>query len=166
MTLNIGKEVAALERTTVGELRARYADLFAETTQARNRTWLVRRIVWRMQSLQEGDLSDRALRQAMELAKDSDLRVTALREPKLSSHAVRHTKTMPCQIEPGSRVPLPGTVITRRYKGQLVQVKVLPKGFEFEGELYKSLSAVAKQITGSHWNGYRFFNLQKMGGDQ
>ena len=61
---------------------------------------------------------------------------------------------------------LPGTVITRRYKGQLVQVKVLPKGFEFEGELYKSLSAVAKQITGSHWNGYRFFNLQKMGGDQ
>ena len=166
MTLNIGKEVAALERMTIGQLRERYAEVFAETTKTCNKTWLIRRIAWRLQSLEEGDLSDRALDKAMELAKDSDLRVTAPREPKLSSHAVRHTKTMACLIEPGSRVPLPGTVITRRYKGRLIQVKVLPKGFEFEGELYKSLSGVAKQVTGSHWNGYRFFNLQKTGDDQ
>ncbi len=59
---------------------------------------------------------------------------------------------------------MPGTIITRSYKGQLLQVKVLPKGFEYEGEAYKSLSAVAKKITGSHCNGYLFFRLGKEGG--
>ena len=71
MTLNIGKEVTALERMTVGELRERYAELFDETTQARNRIWLIRRIIWRMQSLEQGDLSERARRRADELAGDS-----------------------------------------------------------------------------------------------
>jgi hypothetical protein len=48
----------------------------------------------------------------------------------------------------------------------LLQVKVVRDGFEFEGELYKSLSAVAKRVTGSHWNGYKFFNLNKKGGSR
>ena len=60
MTLNVGKEVAALERLTVGELRERYTKLFAETTQARNRLWLLRRIVRRVQSLAAGGLSEQA----------------------------------------------------------------------------------------------------------
>ncbi|MCO6458903.1 MAG: DUF2924 domain-containing protein [Pirellulaceae bacterium] len=163
MTLNIAKEVAVLERMTVSELRERYAELFAETTQARNRTWLVRRIVWRMQSLEQGGLSERAIRQANELANGADLRVTAPRESKLPPDAAERTKSMPCRIGGSSRVPLPGTVITRRYKGQMIQVKVVAGGFEFEGELFKSLSAVAKRVTGSHWNGYKFFKLNKEG---
>jgi hypothetical protein len=68
MVLNVGKEIAALERMTVSELRERYEELFNETTQARNRIWLIRRIIWRMQSLQQGGLSERAIRQANELA--------------------------------------------------------------------------------------------------
>ncbi len=163
MALSIGKEVAALERMTVSELRERYAELFNETTRARNRTWLIRRIIWRMQSLQQGGLSERAIRQAHELANNADLRVTAPREAELSPDAAVRTKKVACRIEGSSRVPLPGTVITRRYKGRLIQVKVLANGFEFEGELFKSLSAVAKKITGSHWNGYKFFNLNKTG---
>ena len=163
MPLNVGKEIAALERMTVSELRERYADLFNETTRARNRIWLIRRIIWRMQSLEQGGLSERAIRQANELANGADLRVTAPRESKLLPDAAERTKTVPCQIEGSSRVPLPGTVITRRYKGRLIQVKVVTGGFEFEGELFKSLSAVAKKITGSHWNGYKFFNLNKEG---
>ncbi|GIW97568.1 MAG: hypothetical protein KatS3mg111_0901 [Pirellulaceae bacterium] len=163
MTLNVGKEVAALERMTVSELRERYVELFNETTRARNRTWLIRRIIWRMQSLEQGGLSERAIRQANELANNTDLRVTAPRESKLSPDAGERAKTVACRIEGNSRVPLPGTVITRRYKGRLIQVKVVRDGFEFEGELFKSLSAVAKQVTGSHWNGYKFFNLNKEG---
>ena len=54
-------------------------------------------------------------------------------------------------------------MITRHYKGRQLQVQVVADGFEFEGELYKSLSAVAKKITGSHWNGFKFFNLQMSG---
>ena len=46
----------------------------------------------------------------------------------------------------------------------MLQVKVLAQGFEYEGEIYKSLSAVAKKITGTHCNGYLFFRLTKAGG--
>ncbi len=162
MPLNVGKEIVALERMTVSELRERYEELFNETTRARNRTWLIRRMIWRMQSLEQGGLTEHAIRQARELANGADLRVTAPRASKLSPDAAEQTKTMACRID-GSRVPLPGTVITRRYKGQLIQVTVVTNGFEFEGELFKSLSAVAERITGSHWNGYKFFNLNKEG---
>jgi hypothetical protein len=163
--LNVGKAVAALERMSVGELRERYATLFQETTRARNRKWLVRRIIWRMQSQAGGGLSERARQRADELANTSDLRVTAPREPRPSPDSAARTATSQCHIEGGSRVPLPGTLITRQYKGQLIQVKVVASGFEFEGELYKSLSAVAKKVTGSHWNGFKFFNLRTEGSD-
>ena len=56
---------------------------------------------------------------------------------------------------------LAGTVLTRDYKGQTLQVRVLASGFEYEGEVYRSLSAVAKQITGTHTNGFLFFRLRK-----
>jgi hypothetical protein len=162
--LNVGKEVAALERLTVGELRERYAELLQETTRACNRKWLVRRIIWRMQSLEGGGLSELARQRADELADTSDLRVTAPREAKPSSDAPTRTTTAAFRTEGGSRLPLPGTLITRRYKGRLLQVKVVADGFEFEGEHYKSLSAVAKKVTGSHWNGFKFFNLEMEGG--
>ena len=55
MELNIVNEVATLQRMTIGQLRQRFAELFGEATQASNRTWLVKRIAWRMQALAEGD---------------------------------------------------------------------------------------------------------------
>ena len=75
MELNILNEVAALERLTIGQLRQRFAELFGEATAASNRTWLVKRIAWRLQALAEGDLSERARRRAAELARDADLRL-------------------------------------------------------------------------------------------
>lgn len=56
-------------------------------------------------------------------------------------------------------MPLPGTILVREYKGRKLQVRVLENGFEFEGEIHRSLSAVAKKITGSHCNGFLFFRL-------
>ena len=61
-------------------------------------------------------------------------------------------------------LPIPGGVITRVYKGRTLRVKVLDQGLEFEGEIFKSLSAVAKRITGAHCNGYLFFKLDAKGG--
>jgi hypothetical protein len=58
------------------------------------------------------------------------------------------------------RLPLPGTLITRVYKGRTLRVTVLADGFEYEGERFGSLSAVAKAITGTHTNGYHFFRLK------
>ncbi len=59
---------------------------------------------------------------------------------------------------------MPGQEITREYKGQTLVVRVLSEGFEFEGDVYKSLSAVAREITGTHCNGYHFFRLNGQGG--
>lgn len=155
MHLNVEKELAALRRMSVGELRLRYAEVFGEPTRSRHKQWLIKRILWRMQALAEGDLSERARRRAEELANDADLRLRPPRAPA----AVPQTQAAQALAKRSSRLPPPGSILTRPYKGETLQVKVLPQGFEYEGEVYKSLSAVAKAITGSHINGYLFFRL-------
>lgn len=166
MTLNVTKEVATLRKMTVGELRQRYAEVTGETTQAANRKWLVRRIMWRMQSIEEGGLSERAIARARELADGADLRVTAPRQRSLPADADKRTKVVPCAHTTPPGRPLPGTVITRVYKGVKLRVRVLANGFEYEGEFYRSLSAVAKKVTGSHWSGNKFFKLDAKEADQ
>jgi len=162
--LNIGKEVAAMGRATVNELRAKYAEVFGEATNARHKGWLIRRIAWRMQALAEGGLSERARQRAAELANDADLRTTAPRPPKQSPAPAKLTKVKTLRQALDRRLPMPGQEIVRAYKGQTILVRVLADGFEFEGEVYKSLSGVAKAITGTHCNGYLFFRLSKEGG--
>jgi hypothetical protein len=73
MTLSIAREVAALQRLTVKELRGRYADALGETTLANNKAWLDKRIAWRLQARAKGDLSERARKRGAELANDADL---------------------------------------------------------------------------------------------
>jgi hypothetical protein len=153
--VNIVQEVASLERLSVGQLRQRFAELFGEATQASNRTWLIKRIAWRMQALAEGDLSERARRRAAELAQDADLRLTPPRSKTTATTATPEPVPVPAPVD--HRLPAPGTLLTRPYKGQLVQVQVLTDGFPYAGRVYASLSAVAKAITGSHTNGYHFF---------
>jgi hypothetical protein len=153
--VNIVTEVAALERLSVGQLRQRFAELFGEATQASNRTWLIKRLAWRMQALAEGDLSERARRRAAELARDADLRLNPPRSQTTATTATPQPVPMSVPVDP--RLPPPGTILTRPYKGQLVQVQVLTDGFAYAGRVYASLSAVAQAITGSHCNGYHFF---------
>jgi len=163
--MNIGKELAALRRLSVDGLRSRYAEVFGETTNGRHKEWLIKRIIYRMQVEAEGDLSERARGRAAELANDADLRRQPPKSPTTKSESQSRTKTARLRTNADSRVPLPGTTITRVYKGETLEVKVLPAGFEYEGEVYKSLSAVAKKITGSHCSGYLFFRLTKNGGN-
>ena len=158
--LNIAKEVAAMERMTVDQLRARYAEVFGETTNGRHKQWLIKRIAWRMQANAEGDLSERARRRAMELANDADLRVTAPREKKLSPGAADRTISCPTTVRGDGQLH-PGAVLKREYKGQTVRVTVIADGFEYLGERYKSLTAVAREVTGQHWSGNHFFGLRK-----
>ena len=155
MELNIVNEVAALQRLTVGQLRQRFAEVFGEATHASNRTWLVKRIAWRLQALAEGDLSERARRRAAELARDADLRLNPPRSKTTPTPPLPEPISVPAPVD--HRLPPPGTLLTRPYKGQLVQVQVLTDGFAYAGRVYPSLSAVAKAITGSHCNGFLFF---------
>ena len=163
MEINVGEEVDALQRMTVTQLRERYADTFGEATATGNRTWLVRRIAWRLQALAEGDLSARAKARAAELGRDADLRVIPPREKP--APAVGSLRPAPPPRDKGDgRLPPPGSVLTRAYKGGTVQVKVLAEGFEYDGAVHASLSAVAKAVTGSHCNGFHFFRLTAKGG--
>jgi len=157
MKLDIEREVAALQRMSTGQLCERYAELFGEPTRTRHRTYLVRKIAWKLQALVEGDLSERARRRADELARGTELRVMP---PKANEVAPKAVVVTHAAIATDERLPAPGTAIVRQYKGRTLQVLVLRDGFEFEGQRYKSLSAVAKKITGSHVNGYRFFGLE------
>jgi hypothetical protein len=161
MQLNVGKEVAALQRMTVKELRSKYAEVFGDETRTGNKTWLVKRIAWRLQAVAEGDLSERARQRADELANDADLRMSPPKSKPVAPTPPERTTTTTIRVTGDDRLPLPGTIITREYKGQTLQVRVLPNGFEYEGEVYRSLSAVAKTITGSHCNGYLFFRLNQ-----
>jgi Protein of unknown function (DUF2924) len=116
MPVNIPRELAALQRMTAKELRAKYIEVFGEVTTTGNRSWLLRRIAWRIQAQVEGDLSERARRRAEELAHDANLRSTP---PKIKTAAAPPdliaTRTL--RFQSGDRLPPPGTVITRSYKG-------------------------------------------------
>ena len=155
MTANVAEEVAGLARLGVTQLRQRYAEVFGEATNAGNKAWLVKRLAWRLQSLAEGGLSERARRRAEELANDADLRLNPPRLPEPAPAARVQVEDLPAQAV--GRLPPPGTLLTRPYKGGTVQILVLPDGFEYQGQVYRSLSAVAKAVTGSHCNGFLFF---------
>jgi hypothetical protein len=156
MHVNVAKEVTMLGAMSVAELRRRYAEVFGEPARTGHKVWLIKQIVWRLQALADGDLSERARRRAAELANDADLRLY----PPRSAQVVPAGKDVPSRTErPDCRLPAAGHTLSRFYKGRLLHVRVLTKGFEFDGVVYRSLSAVAKAITGSHTNGFLFFRL-------
>ncbi len=163
MALNVIKEVAAMQRMTVGELKQKYAEVFGEAARSGNKQWLVKRIAWRLQVNAEGDLSERARQRAMELADDADLRMTPPRPPKVNAAPSSQTVARTVPRNGDARLPMRGAVLTRDYKGDTIEVTVRDDGFEYEGEVYKSLTAVARAVTGKHWNGYHFFGLRRNG---
>ena len=149
------RELAALERMSARQLRDKYRELFGDESRSGNRQWLCRRCAWRLQALAEGDLSERARRRAIEIADDADIRFIPPRQVEPGADMPRQTRQT--DIKPDGRLPIAGTIMTRPFKGRLHRVTVLPNGFEHDGEIYRSLTAVAHAITGSHWNGYHFF---------
>jgi Protein of unknown function (DUF2924) len=161
--MNLAQELAALPRLTVAALRGRYAQVFGEATRVGNKAWLVKRIAWRLQTLAEGDLSERARRRAAELANDADLRLSPPRSTPTLPVAPADNRRARLPSKRPDRLPPAGTILTRPYKGTSVHVRVLEHGFVYEGTIYSSLSAVAKAITGSHCSGRLFFRLLHKG---
>jgi hypothetical protein len=156
MLPNLAAEIAALPRLRVSELRVKYAEVCREPTPSHNKIWLVKRIAWRLQARAEGDLSERARKRAAELVADADLRLSA---PASDETTATPDRPSTIRVPTDDRLPRPGTVLTRRYKGRTLEVQVLEHGFAFEGRTYRSLSAVAEAVTGSHCSGHFFFGL-------
>jgi hypothetical protein len=132
--LNIAHEVALLKQMTVTELRSRYLEVFGEQTRSGNKDFLWKRIAWRIQALAEGDLSERARRRAEELVNDADLRIRRPPDRPVPC-AGSTTSTTPITFSDDAGLPMPGTILTRKYKGQTVRVMVLENGFEYLGEI-------------------------------
>jgi len=152
--------VQNLHTLTVGALKRKYAEVFGEETRSNNKDYLRKKIAWRLQSLDEGGLSERARKRAEELANDSDIR---MRAPKTKSVNLDATlsETVTFQTNSKSADLLPGMTLKRVYKNQTLLVTVTEKGLLFNGKTYRSLSAIAKEVTGSLWNGRLFFGLTK-----
>lgn len=152
MNREIAKRIAALADMTIPELREEYSRVFGEETRSKHKVFLRKRIVWGLQAREYGGLSERALQRAEELTSESNLTLVA---PK----AWTETSTFRSKHDPPPL--LPGAQLVRKYKGEQIVVTKLPKGFEWKGEVYRSLSAIAKAVTNSHWNGNLFFRVGK-----
>jgi hypothetical protein len=151
-------EIEELRGATVKKLRARYFELFGEPSRSNHKQFLFRRIAWRVQALAYGELSEQARQQALALAQDADLRIKAPRHLVGTAQQVLQP-TLKSRCKPGrdERLPEPGSILHREFKGQMVVVQVLEHGFQYQDRFFKSLSAIARQVTGTHWNGYTFF---------
>ena len=152
----VGEALIALGRMKMAELRAKYAEVFGEETTSHNAAFLRKKIAWRIQELAEGGVTERARARIAELGRDAPLRErppTARGEhPPASAAAIAHAMR-------DQRLPPPGGVLRREYKGAVHEVTVADGGFLYRGVMYASLSMVAKVITGTTWNGMLFFGL-------
>ena len=159
VTETLRNEIESLSRMTVSELRKKHLDLFGEESRSHHKQFLYRRIAWRMQALAEGGLSERARRRALEIANDADLRVRAPKTTFQQDFRLSSDSTVKGRVtvEADPRLPAPGGTVERRYKGRDIVVKVREEGFEYDGKLFKSLSAIALEVTGTKWNGFLFF---------
>jgi hypothetical protein len=152
-----------LRRMNIPALKQKYIALFGAESKSSNKAFLFRRLAWKLQAQAEGGLSERALSRAAEIVDESDLR---LRAPKgFLPYDVPAAGWMAnqSQVPADWRIPPPGTLLTRRHGNREIVAKVLKKGFEFESRRYRSLSAIAREVTGTRWNGLLFFGLAERG---
>src|SRR2546430_507437 len=123
ITLNTAvlMEIENLRRESLAALREKYREVFQEETRSRHREHLFRRIAWRLQALAEGDLSERARGRAQQIERDADLRTVAPRDFfTLGGEPVRTTPGEGKRRPPDSRLPLPGTLLSRKWKGRTI----------------------------------------------
>ena len=153
------REMESLRRASIADLRKKYQEVFQEETRCTHREHLFRRIAWRLQALAEGDLSERARGRAHQIAQDSDLRINAPRDFFTGGGERVQTTGDQNRRQQDRRLPLPGALLTREWKGRTIVVEVLAKGFRYENRSYSSLSAIATALTGTRWNGLAFFGL-------
>jgi hypothetical protein len=162
---NIEAAIARLAKLAVPQLQQHHVDLFGEKSRTPHRQYLFRKIAWELQARQERGLSEEIRQYALGIARDSALRVRIAQSASRdrSGGGVERTVTAPVTQTHDSRVPFPGSSIFREYKGRSIVVTVLDEGFgfEWEGRRFNSLSAIAKEITGTKWNGLLFFGLTK-----
>ena len=135
--------LAALKAMSVNELKSEWQAMFDAPAPNNSRTFLESRLAYRIQELAYGG-PDRETRRMLDL---------------LADEVEGHSKRKHQIIDP--RNPVTGTRLIREWEGVEHTVTVLKDGFDWQGRKFKSLSAVAREISGTRWNGYRFFGLRE-----
>jgi hypothetical protein len=154
----VRKQIEELRAAPIAQIRTRYREVFEEEPRSKHREHLFRRLAWRLQALNEGGLSEAARQHATEIATEADIRV--LPPPGFFADVAQAgADSRGSHGRFDRRIPRAGTVLKREYDGRIITVKVLIDGFEHEGRRYRSLSAIASEVTGTRWNGLAFFGL-------
>ena len=146
---DLASEIERLRKMSVPELVERYEELFGKPPRSKHRERLWKRCAWKLQERRFGGLSEVAKRKLEELIAEIDL---ALPERTRTVSGVLSGPQRPTD-------PRLGTIVARKWKGREIRATRHEAGWECGGVVYKSLSAVARAITGSRWNGRLFFNL-------
>ena len=160
MPKSITAQVRALQQMTLAELREKWAEVFGEETQQRHRTYLWKRIAWKIQGDHYVGLTGEE-RAQVDMYRDEFRRMPPDQWFPGGLHNQECKMTAKPDRDP--RLPPTGSAITRMYRGDEIVVTIRGDGFEYRGLMFRSLSAVAKTITGTNWNGYTFFGLSKEG---
>jgi hypothetical protein len=149
-------QIMELKEKTLGELKAKYEELFpGQNAPSNNKVFLWRKIAYRLQEQTYGGISAETQSKIQQLIQQYD----PINNKALRPNLAAENQSKKNNLSRDKRLPIPGTVITKEYKGISLQVKVLDTGFEYNSKIHKTLTAIAKEITGAHWNGYLFFNL-------
>ena len=166
MEVSITARLAALQGMNLGELRGEFEKVFGKPSLSRDRKVLVKRIAEKIQADAAGSKT--------ETAKDAVPKPTLtvkftpkskVRTGKKTKKAGKEKSAKPARSgQRDPRLPKVGTTITKTYKGKTLNVRVTEFGFEYDGKPFRSLSAVAKHVTGSIWNGFGFFGLLRKEG--
>jgi hypothetical protein len=143
------RQMALLQSMSLEQLREKWLDLYGEEPPQYKKQFLIKRLAYRIQELFYGGLSEQANVHLQQAAKEDPVATVNRRIPeeRKSNEAI-----------------LPGTRLVRVWNDRRYEVIVLADGYEFEGRTFRSLSAVAREITGTRWNGKVFFGLKKVYG--
>jgi len=156
----IPPDLDRLARATPGELQRIYRSIFSCAVPSANSELARRKIAWHLQAEKEGGLPASARQHALAIANAGGLR---MRMPAKApgTGSLQHATVTRLTSDHDPRVPLPGSVIIKEYRGRTIAVRVFDSGFEYDSRRFTSLSAIAKEITGTKWNGFLFFGLTK-----
>jgi hypothetical protein len=141
----IPTRLSALKTTPTPELRKQWRELFETDPPQYNRRALENRLAYRIQELAYGGLKPETIRRLEILGEQYD-------SDNVTTRRIRHDAK-----------PVAGTRLIREYRGVEHTVTVLADGYEWEGRPYRSLSAIARAITGTRWNGLVFWGLKRQG---
>ena len=144
-------EIDALRKLSTTQLANRYVELFGKPPRVKNREWLWKRCAWKLQEQRYGGLSAVA-KQRLEVL---------VAEIELLAGENRRRVSGSLRVKRRVHKDWVGTVFTRTWHGRKIHVQVVEGGYEWDGVVYTSLSAVANAVSGSHWSGRRFFGLTK-----